>query len=444
MKVVVIGGGPIGVEAALYAASLGLDVQLFERSALCENVRAWRHIGLFTEWKRNRSPLATKLLTQNRALLPHAETTSTGEELADYVAQIADLEPLRGRLHVHAEIVAITRERTLKSDFYENPQRAQQPFRLLVRDANGERIEHADVLIDATGVYASPNPMGNGGMWAVGERELSAKIDYALPDVLNRDRARFLSRHTVIIGSGHSAATTLRSTGELFDETIFDESSTRSSTKITWVVRRDVPAHGFPYTIDANDQSPHRDALHRRANELSRHANVDFRARTVVEKVSWKNEKFIVTLSTQNGADIEYSIVECDNIACHTGFRADLTLWRELQLSEHPATGGPFGLGATILEANRRAGVGLSTGYAEKSETDESSTRETESLDEKQKDERNDASLLRLGEPNFYVIGIKSYGRDAGFLMRNGFRQVRDMFKIVTQSDVDLYDGALD
>lgn len=451
MKIVVIGGGPIGVEAALYAACLGLDVQLFERGALCENVRAWRHIGLFTEWKRNRSPLATKLLTQNGANLPDGETTSSGQELADYVAQIAALELLRERIHTHTEVVAITRERTLKSDFYENAGRAQQPFRLLIRDTDGERIEHADVLIDATGVYTSPNPMGNGGMWAVGERELSAKIDYHLPDVASRDLARFLGRHTLIIGSGHSAASTLRSIAELLDVELSDElSSTRSATKITWVVRRDVPAHGFPYTIDANDQSPHRAALHCRANELSRHTDVDFRARTVVEKVSWENEKFIVTLTTQTDNDsekpiIEYSIVECDNIACHTGFRADTTLWRELQLSEHPATGGPFGLGATILETNRRAGVGLSTGYAEKVETGEkSSARKNEDFADDKKDARNDVSLLRLGEPNFYVVGIKSYGRDAGFLMQNGFRQVRDAFKSITQSDVDLYDGVLD
>jgi thioredoxin reductase len=62
-RVVVIGGGPIGVEAAFYGVCAGYDVQLFERGQLCANVRDWGHIGLFTEWKRNRSPLAVRLST---------------------------------------------------------------------------------------------------------------------------------------------------------------------------------------------------------------------------------------------------------------------------------------------------------------------------------------------------------------------------------------------
>ena len=441
MKVIIVGGGPIGVEAALYGTYLGFEVQLFERGELCANVRAWRHIGLFTEWARNRSPLATRLLSENNIAPADDNTTSTGAQLADYVAQIAALEPLRGRVHCHSEVVSITRERTLKSDFYDDQRRAQNPFRLLIRDQNGERTEHADVVIDATGVYATPNPLGNGGAMCVGENALRDFIDYALPDATGRDRARFLGRHTLVVGSGHSAASTLRSVAELFD----DNASTQSSTRMTWVVRRDVPLHGFPYTLETDDSSPHREALHRRANELSRHANVLFVPRSVVESVEYRDEKFRVVVSTQNENGVGLQTIECDNIVCHTGFRADAQLWRELQIVEHPATGGPYVLAATIMEANRRAGVGLSTGYAEKTPTSSTRSESNDSPINDLRDERNDARLLSVGEPNFYVVGIKSYGRDAGFLMQNGFRQVRDVFKLISgDAQTDLYDGALD
>ena len=438
MKIAIIGGGPIGVEAALYGVSAGFEVQLFERGSLCENVRSWGYIQLFTEWKRNRSPLAVRLLQEIGAELPSEESTSSGDELADYVELLANLDVLRGRVFPHTEVVALTRERVLKSDFFDDVRRAQAPFRLIVRDQNGERVVHADAVFDATGVYATPNPLGNGGAICPGETDARSLIDYALPDVSGRDLRRFADRHTLVVGSGHSAASTLRSIGDLF--------KSFPQTRLTWVVRRDVPPHGAPYTLDPNESSPHREALHRRANELAKNARVDFHPRTVVEAIEYPNEqgsaRFRVVLNTLENGVAQLSEIACDNIACHTGFRPDTTLWRELQIVEHPATGSLFNLGEVLLAANKRAGVGLSTGYAEK-KTDEK--RDAEPPIENLGDERNDRSLLRQNEPNFYVVGIKSYGRDAGFLMQNGFRQVRDAYKIITENpDFDLYDGALD
>src|SRR4051812_2689018 len=117
MKIAIIGGGPIGVEAALYGACAGHDVQLFERGRIAENVRQWGHVRVFTEWKRNRSPLALRLLAEMGVALPPEEETSTGDELADYVQRLAQLELLRGRVHEGAVVESLTREGCLKSDF---------------------------------------------------------------------------------------------------------------------------------------------------------------------------------------------------------------------------------------------------------------------------------------------------------------------------------------
>jgi hypothetical protein len=433
MKVVIIGGGPIGVEAALYGACAGFEVQLFERGRLCENVRQWGHVGVFTEWARNRSPLAVRLLEERGATLPASESTSTGDELADFVMQLAALPPLRGRLAPQTEVLSIARERCLKSDFIADERRTQQPFRLLIRGAFGEKIVYADAVIDATGVYSTPNWIGNGGMPCVGERELQKRIDYALPDVLGRDRERFANRHTLIVGSGHSAASTLRSIAELF--------AAFPQTRITWAVRRDVPPHGLPYTLIPDDTSPHRDALHRRANELTEHPYVDFSPRTVVNALSYASKYFDALLSTQQASgDIEETRISCDNVVAHTGFRPDNRLWQELQVEEHPATGAPRRLAEALIRQNRRSGVGLSTGYAEKQPVQEDEVP----VADRWQFSPDDPELLWTGEPNFFVIGIKSYGRDAGFLMHNGFRQVRDVYKVLSgNSMLDLYNGEL-
>ena len=440
-RIAIIGGGPIGVEAALYGACAGFDVQVYERGRLAENVRAWGYINVFTEWKRNRSPLACRLLTAQAVLLPDGETTSSGDELAAYVAQLAALEPLRGRIQEHTEVVSITRERCLKSDFINDARRAEFPFRLHLRDDAGDRIEHADIVFDATGVYGTPNWMGSGGAPCPGEHEWRERIDYHLPDVAGHDQLRFANRHTLIVGSGHSAASTLRSICDLMPQ--------HPRTRATWIVRRDVPPHGFPYTLVPDDPSPHRDELHRRANELTEHANVDFRPRTVVETIKHDGQSFQVLISTyrsgESSLQAQSARLECDNIAAHTGFGPDAALWSDLQVQVHPATGGPFRLAEALIANNFHAGVGLSTGYAEKKPRAGTAAETASTPQDRFQVVLNDPDFLRHPEPNFYVIGIKSYGRDAGFLMQNGFRQVRDVYKLASgDASLDLYEGTLD
>ncbi|MBL9122777.1 MAG: hypothetical protein JNG90_04035 [Planctomycetaceae bacterium] len=50
------------------------------------------------------------------------------------------------------------------------------------------------------------------------------------------------------------------------------------------------------------------------------------------------------------------------------------------------------------------------------------------------------ASLLLTSEPNFYILGAKSYGRHPGFLFAAGLQQIRALFSIIGErADLDLY-----
>ena len=55
--IAILGAGPIGLEAALYARFLGYDVIVFERGQVAENVRQWGHVRMFTPFDLNCSPL---------------------------------------------------------------------------------------------------------------------------------------------------------------------------------------------------------------------------------------------------------------------------------------------------------------------------------------------------------------------------------------------------
>lgn len=447
-KVAIIGGGPIGMEAALYGSVAGCDVVLFERGRIAHNVRSWGYVRVFTEWKRNRSPLAVRLLSESGVSLPPEESTSTGDELAAYVSRLAEFAQLRGRVCPQSEVLAIARERTLRSDFIGDPRRAERPFRLLVRGPGGEKIVHADAVIDASGVYSTPNPVGNGGMPCPGERELKHRIDYAIPDVEGRDRARFQNKTTLVVGSGHSAASTLRAVGDLLEQA--------PSTRLVWAVRRDVPEHGSPYTLIPDDPSPTRNALHTRANALALDPRVDFRPRTVVDSIALEGRQLRVTLLAAGSEGTGSSQVLVDNIAAHTGFRPDMALCSELTVPIHAATGAPLRLGQALVEANHRQGVGLSTGYAERPSHKDGAAQDeppgskpeeepAAKVVDKWRFSPNDPALLETGEENFFILGIKSYGRDAGFLMQNGFRQVRDAYRLLlADAELDLYQGALD
>ena len=47
---------------------------------------------------------------------------------------------------------------------------------------------------------------------------------------------------------------------------------------------------------------------------------------------------------------------------------------------------------------------------------------------------------LRHLEPNFYVLGAKSHGRNPGFLLQAGFEQVREVFALIAgKTDLDFY-----
>lgn len=417
MKIAIIGGGPIGVEAALYGACAGQDVSLFERGRIGENLRTWGYVHLFTEWGRNRSPLSQRLLSERGDALAPKDVCPTGDELADYLHRVISLPVLRGRIVPQCNIQSITREGTLKSDFWNDPRRAMRPFRIVTKGIGGEKVRYFDAIIDATGVYTSPNYAGNGGAPCPGEKALAPFIDYAIPDVAGADRSRFVGKHALIVGAGHSAASTLLAINDLM------ENSTK--TRVTWIVRRDVASTGEIYRLDPNDIAGGRRKLGERANALIRHPQVDLRLKTTVESLERRAGRFVVRLSDNTS-------VECDTVCAHTGFRPDESLWQELQITPHPATGAPSVLLAEHLNsANAKAGVGLSTGYAEKLE-DFQRPENVQDIDSK--------DLLRLPEPNFVVLGIKSYGRDAGFLMQNGFRQVRDAYKLLTgDNSLDLY-----
>src|SRR5215831_10266015 len=97
-RIAVLGAGPIGLEAALYALHLGFPTRVYERSRVGEYVRRWGHVRLFSPFGMNCTSLGRDAL---RADDPHFEFPDDGaiQRGRDYVD--AYLEPL-----AHTSILA--------------------------------------------------------------------------------------------------------------------------------------------------------------------------------------------------------------------------------------------------------------------------------------------------------------------------------------------------
>jgi thioredoxin reductase len=380
-KIAIIGAGPVGLEAALTAIERGYEVTVYERGSIADAVRQWGHVRMFSPFEMNASERTMARLRARGVALPRADALLTGAEF-----QAKYLEPLaltmRAHIHEDCAVLAVGRERMLKGDHIHDPVRAGSRFRLLV----GERIEVADIILDCSGTFFQPNKLGGGGIPAPGESSCSARIHYGLPDLKDGGQERFANKRVLVVGAGHSAATSICDIAEL--------KATAPQTEIVWLIRRDrkIPCEEIP-----NDRLAERAALIAKANHLVAQKQATLISGSSIESIAPRNGALLVSLG---GAE-ENRTLKVDEIIAATGFRPDLALTRELQVQTCWATEGTYPLAASLLG---EAGVDC---------------LQTPAFG---------VEMLRHPEPDFFTLGMKSYGRSSNFLLRTGYQQVATVF----------------
>lgn len=103
----------------------------------------------------------------------------------------------------------------------------------------GEELIRAGAVIDASGTYGTPNPLGASGLPAIGERAAAASIFYGIPDALGVHRERYAGKRVLVAGADHSAFNALLDLAALADDV--------PDTAIIWVVRRASERMGQAY-----------------------------------------------------------------------------------------------------------------------------------------------------------------------------------------------------
>lgn len=384
LPVAVIGAGPVGLAAAAQLLAHGQEPVVFEAGpGVGTSLLGWGHVRVFSPWRYNVDAAARALLERAGWVAPDPDDFPTGEEIVErYLAPLAALPDLRDRIRSNRRVVAVAR---LGLDKMTTPHREEAPFVVTTRDGGGvEETVLAQAVIDASGTYTAPNPLGAAGVPVPGERALADRIFYGIPDPLGADRARYAGRRVLVAGSGHSAMNTLLDLIALKRE--------EPATEITWAVRREGRRLAHLYGGGDKDMLPERGKLGDRVRQAVAGEWVNLITGFKTERLRLTDDGIVVAGATEE-------LPPVDQIVAATGFRPDFSFLSEIRLGLDAAVESPVAL-APLIDPNVHSCGSVPPHGAEE---------------------------LRHPEPDFYLAGMKSYGRAPTFLMLTGYEQVRSV-----------------
>lgn len=440
-KIVIIGAGPIGIEAALYGRFLGYDVAVFEKGNIADHVSQWKQVELFTPFGMNSTALGRQALQaqfEGQWKEPADDEIQTGQEWTEsYLQPLAESDLLAGKIRTQCEVIHVSRSGQLKTENVGDQSRTDSDFEILIRNENGvEELQMAEAVIDCSGVFSSPCKIGSGGP-AIGESQIHSadqnSVVFGIPD-FETDAGSYENKKILVLGSGFSAATNVVAISRLQSE------STSEGPTAVWLNRKN---RANPIHVLEEDRLPNRKELAETANKIAaenRLGSIDelsgssgnfvflggvrITAISVCKDSGRVNVSIAGEVPTDEDPDVDdpagqetTAEIQVDKVIVNTGFQPNLEMIRELQVHQCYASEGPMRLAAQL--AGSDSADCLNQGS-------------------------HGADSLRTSEPNFYILGAKSYGRNSQFLLSVGHQQIRDVFQlIVGRETLDLYAGAL-
>lgn len=404
--VAVIGAGPIGIEAALEAKRRGFDVTVYEAGRVGEHLLRLSHVALFTPFWMNSTETGREALRSAGAVIPEDDEIVTASALVErYLSPLVGLPELRDSVHEGTRVTHVGREGIAKLQGIAaagDRARTGAPFLIRVESPDGTRFERADIVLDASGVYSNPNATGPGGLPAVGEERLGDRIDRHIPAMRGEARDRYEGKSVLLIGDGHSAATVLAEIGA-----IVGEKTWARGIEIHWAHRE--RAGGEMFAEIEGDPLPARRDLAVSANAVARSASwITRHPGAVVDSYddTWEG-RLRVRLRYPSGAEHR---IEVDRVLALVGYRPDTSIFRELQVHLCYASEGPMDLATAVVAKSRQSPERSGDCLSQVSHGPES---------------------LRTTEPDFFILGAKSYGRNPSFLLTIGQRQIVDVLSLL-------------
>lgn len=384
LPVAVIGAGPAGLAAAAHLAEREIPFIVFEAGkTVGENLAGYSHVRLFSPWRFNVDRAAARLLEAEGWMAPRSEALPTaGEVVRDYLVPLSRSARLAKHVRTEARVIAISRA---SHDKVKTAGRESAPFILQVEEKGRVTEYSARAVLDASGTWNQPNPIGGHGLPAIGERENAPRITHGMPDILGAERSRYAGRKVLVVGAGHSAAGNLLSLASLAREV--------PSTRIAWAVRGKDMRRLFGG--GKNDGLAARGALGTELRRLVDKGSLEIHTGFRIARIEAVGDRLRIVADDPTLPAVE----GVDEVIAATGCRPDLSLSRELRVRTDDWLESTEALAPLIDPNVHSCGTVRPHGHKE----------------------------LRHPEPGFYAIGAKSYGRAPNFLMATGYEQARSV-----------------
>lgn len=385
LPVAIIGGGPVGLAAVAHLLERGETPILFEaQETVGANVLDWGHVRMFSPWEYTVDSASVRLLESHGWQMPSKDDLPNGADLYHlYMRPFAELPEVREVIHTGAKVVAISRRNV---DKMKDKGREVAPFILHVEYDNGDEAwVEASAVIDASGTWNKPNPIGANGLPAIGEKRHQDRIAYGIPDVTGTAKNRYANKRVMVVGSGHSAINVLLELANLKQD--------YPETQALWVMRGTNLQK--VYGGQEDDALEARGQLGTRIQAAVNAGTIEIVAPFRVTQIEQVRGSLHVTGET----DSDPHTVSVDEIIACTGSRPNLDMIRELRLDLDSSLESTRALAPMIDPNIHSCGTVRPHGEAE----------------------------LRQPEKDFYIVGMKSYGRAPTFLLATGYEQVRSV-----------------
>jgi len=367
-RVVVVGAGPIGLAAALGARRRGFEVTVLEAGEIGASLRRWGSTRFFTPLRMNFPGLDV-----GRVLNPSAAEGGRwgGRGRVENPSHIDGDDLLTGpefveRVLVPAaaglEVRTHTRVASISRRGLTRTDFAGHPLRA---ERPFRIVTESDEVLEADAIIDASG-VGLPLPYAVRGRVDAIRTLGELD--ARKDELR--GRRVLLVGNGHSAANAIAVLRE-------------AGAEITWAVRT---ANSKPVEEIANDPLPERQRVAALANALALQVRCERRA--MVESVARNNGHIDVALTGNRR-------VEVDAVVALTGYRPAGEYTSELALEISPVSEG----GARLYRAISKITDCLCVPSVAKED-------------------------FATGEPNYFFVGARAYGRSRTFLLQTGLKQL--------------------